>query len=250
MKKLIALCLTIMLVLVAVPVIGATAADSGEFVVSTAEAHRGETVDVTVSINNNPGIVSAKVKVAYDSNVLEFDSKQDGVFAGVAYSPDTANPFIINWIDTIHGLNTTNGTLVTLTFKVKDAAAFGQSPITLSFDPDDVYDLNFDNVDFTTVDGYVDVVCVHEGGKADCSNKAVCDICGESYGEFGDHAYTEKVDDKYLKSAATCTSKAVYYKSCSVCGEKGTETFEDGEVLPHAYTEKVDDKYLKSAATC
>ncbi|MGN1320589.1 MAG: hypothetical protein ACI4U6_05695, partial [Acutalibacteraceae bacterium] len=46
------------------------------------------------------------------------------------------------------------------------------------------------------------------------------------------------------------TSKAVYYKSCSVCRIKGTDTFETGEVLPHDYTEKVDAEYLKSAATC
>ena len=96
MKKLIALFLTIMLVLVAVPVIGAAAADSGEFVVSTTEAGRGETVNVTVSIKNNPGIVSAKVKVAYDSDVLELVSAQDGVFAGVAYGPTTNNPFVVN----------------------------------------------------------------------------------------------------------------------------------------------------------
>ena len=32
------------------------------------------------------------------------------------------------------------------------------------------------------------------------------------------HVYTEKADAKYLKSAATCTEKAVYYKSCSLCG--------------------------------
>ena len=250
MKKLIALCLTIMLVLVAVPVIGATAADSGEFVVSTTEAGRGETVNVTVSIKNNPGIVSAKVKVAYDADVLELTDKAEGAFAGVAYGPTTNNPFVVNWVDSIHPNNTTNGALVTLTFKVKDGAAFGQSPITLTFDPDDVFDSNDANVTFTSTNGSINVVCVHDGGKADCSNKAICDICGEPYGEFGDHAYTEKVDDKYLKSAATCTSKAVYYKSCSVCGTAGTETFENGEVLPHAYIEKVDAKYLKSAATC
>ena len=49
------------------------------------------------------------------------------------------------------------------------------------------------------------------------------------------HSFTaETAEAKYLKSAATCTKKAVYYKSCSVCGEssKGTEneaTFEHGK---------------------
>ena len=43
-----------------------------------------------------------------------------------------------------------------------------------------------------------------------------------------------------MKSAATCTEKAVYYKSCAVCGltSKGTDgeaTFASGDVLGHAY---------------
>ena len=42
---------------------------------------------------------------------------------------------------------------------------------------------------------------------------------------------------KYLKSAATCTEKAVYYKSCTVCGEKGMETFEVGNILGHDWGE-------------
>ena len=48
------------------------------------------------------------------------------------------------------------------------------------------------------------------------------------------HDFTaKKAEPTYLKSAATCTEGAVYYRSCSVCGEssKGTEneaTFEHG----------------------
>lgn len=42
----------------------------------------------------------------------------------------------------------------------------------------------------------------------------------------------EEASDKYLKTAATCTAKAVYFKSCT-CGTKGTDTFEAGSVLGH-----------------
>ncbi|MBR7000363.1 MAG: hypothetical protein IKI01_07065 [Lachnospiraceae bacterium] len=53
-----------------------------------------------------------------------------------------------------------------------------------------------------------------------------------------DHLYDkEVVDENYLKSEADCTHKAVYYKSCGECGEKGTETFEYGEPLDHDYKE-------------
>ena len=76
------------------------------------------------------------------------------------------------------------------------------------------------------------------GGTATCQAKAVCSVCGQAYGQFAAHDFTaEVVEEKYLKSAATCTEKAVYYKSCTVCGEKGTETFEVGNILGHNWGE-------------
>ncbi len=67
---------------------------------------------------------------------------------------------------------------------------------------------------------------VHTGGSATCAEKAVCTVCGASYGEFASHTYTENKSEKYLKTKATCVVKAVYYKSCSVCGIQSAETFE------------------------
>lgn len=60
------------------------------------------------------------------------------------------------------------------------------------------------------------------------------------------HSYTEtKVADEFLKSPATTTSKAVYYKSC-ICGasSKGTsdeETFEDGDLVKMTLTVQLPD---------
>ena len=49
------------------------------------------------------------------------------------------------------------------------------------------------------------------------------------------HSYKKKViDDKYLKSKATCTKKAKYYYSCK-CGRKGKKTFAAGKALGHSY---------------
>ena len=92
----------------------------------------------------------------------------------------------------------------------------------------------------------------HTGGTATCTKKAVCTFCGKEYGELAPHSFTaENTDAKYLKTAATCTAKAVYYKSCAACGAAGTETFEYGEPESHSYTaENTDAKYLKTAASC
>lgn len=91
----------------------------------------------------------------------------------------------------------------------------------------------------------------HSGGKATCTQNAVCKICKAEYGEKLPHDFTaETMDAKYLKSAATCTEKAVYYKSCAVCGlsSEGTAdeaTFFSGNVLDHdwgAWTQNSDEK--------
>ena len=77
------------------------------------------------------------------------------------------------------------------------------------------------------------------GGTATCTAKAVCTVCGGEYGEMAAHSFTaEKAEAQYLKSAATCTEKAVYYKSCAVCGlnSEGTAdeaTFFSGNALDH-----------------
>ena len=89
------------------------------------------------------------------------------------------------------------------------------------------------------------------GGTATCTAKAVCTVCGGEYGEMAAHSFTaEKAETQYLKSAATCTQKAVYYKSCAVCGlsSEGTAdeaTFFSGNVLDHdwgAWTQNSDEK--------
>ena len=89
------------------------------------------------------------------------------------------------------------------------------------------------------------------GGTATCTAKAVCEFCKAEYGEKLPHDFTaETVDAKYLKSAATCTEKTVYYKSCAVCGlsSEGTAdeaTFFSGNALDHdwgAWTQNSDEK--------
>ena len=89
------------------------------------------------------------------------------------------------------------------------------------------------------------------GGTATCTAKAVCTACGGEYGEMAAHSFTaEKAEAQYLKSAATCTKKAVYYKSCAVCGlsSEGTAdeaTFFSGNALDHnwgAWTQNSDEK--------
>ena len=79
------------------------------------------------------------------------------------------------------------------------------------------------------------------GGEATCTAKAICEVCKSEYGTLKAHDFTaETAEEEYLKSGSSCTEKAVYYKSCTVCGlsSKGTDgeaTFESGSVLGHEW---------------
>ena len=84
----------------------------------------------------------------------------------------------------------------------------------------------------TTNHDAVPSTCQTQGNNA----YVTCDDCGEIISgsdaklPLAGHAYTVKVDAEYLKSVANCGNRAVYYKSCSVCGLKSDETFETGNV--------------------
>ena len=80
-----------------------------------------------------------------------------------------------------------------------------------------------------------------------------CSIC-KGKGNIAAHAYNQEVVvDVYKKSAATCTAKATYYKSC-VCGAKGTEPFESGSLLAHDFTgdtwQHDENQHWKKCANC
>ena len=67
-----------------------------------------------------------------------------------------------------------------------------------------------------------------------------------------EHTFDQKLKEvngvSTLKDKATCTTNAIYYKSCA-CGQVSTtETFEDNDTkLGHEYTKQIkDSKYLKS----
>ena len=50
-----------------------------------------------------------------------------------------------------------------------------------------------------------------------------CEVCNKEYDEENHSFLLEIEDEKYLKSEATATSEAAYYKVCRSCGQKGTD---------------------------
>lgn len=93
----------------------------------------------------------------------------------------------------------------------------------------------------TVDDGNVD------DGKPDNGNPDDGDPNGVHEHEFN----LELVFEEFLVSPATCTEKAVYYKSCK-CKEKSEETFEWGEPLGHSFSDEWSSNAREHwhAATC
>ena len=248
MKRILALGLALLLVVSLLPTSVLAEQTAPAFVVSGGKADKGETVDVTISVVNNPGIVSAKVLVAFDANVLALTAVEEKDFPEVSFGPLTKNPVTVNFMDSIHQNNTTNGVLAVLTFEVLDTAAYGETLVTATYNPNDVFDYDYNNVAFDVVDGWVTIGCTHKETTTVAPQPSTC--LTQGHGEYtycnkcnqvvsgsdallplGDHDVTAQVvADQYKVSDATCQDVAVYRHSCVLCGVAGETTFTAGEV--------------------
>lgn len=132
--------------------------------VSNVEAERGQEVTVVISLADNPGIVSMKLLVKYDTNVLEYQSSTIGsefsdITGATTNLTENNGNIILNWVvlSTENKNCTANGTFAEIKFKVKDNAAKGDSVISVTYDEDDVYNVKEENISFAVNNGKVTV---------------------------------------------------------------------------------------------
>ncbi|MBR2319545.1 MAG: hypothetical protein IKA50_02000, partial [Clostridia bacterium] len=137
---------------------------AGNIVVSTEEAAAGDTIQVTVSLSANPGIVSTKVKVYFDNTVLKFVSAEAGDFSAGGYSwSDPAlvqdkGYVVINWCDATNP-DSVALLLATLTFEVLEGAEDGFYALYPEFNCDaDIFNAADETVYFEAVSGGVQIV--------------------------------------------------------------------------------------------
>ena len=125
------------------------------FVVDTVTAAPGEAVDVTIRLENNPGITSIKLELEYAQGLtLTGVTSNPELGDKFLVSPDGRYPVILNWYD---GMKDVAGdwVFVTLHFAVATDAAEGSYSVTIDYDPNDVFDFNEDNVAFDIENGAV-----------------------------------------------------------------------------------------------
>ena len=122
----------------------------------------GETVTAWVRLEQNPGVASVKLQVAYDKNVLQYQGSE--IQNGFASMPsasyldnDVDGTVILTWL--IPRGNSTAEDFAKLTFKVSASAETGKTPLRVSYQKGDVFDEAYEDVAFLTENG---CVCVTE----------------------------------------------------------------------------------------
>lgn len=124
-----------------------------KFCVSSSKAYPGKTVQVTVDISENPGIVSAMLHLHYDPQVLTLTAVDNGDVFGEDVFQSSGNlahmPFNVFWIDALATENNTkSGTLVTFTFTVSPDAAKGATQVAVTYDENSTFDKDLQNIAF------------------------------------------------------------------------------------------------------
>ena len=137
--------------------IEARSGEEGHLDVSSAEGHAGDEITLDVAIAENPGIIALGLDVGYDDEVLELVSATAKDFNGVSFGPLTNQPFKLSWDDVLNPDNTQSGVIAQLKFVIKDDAPLGDTTVTLSYDADNIFNANYENVPFNVTNGTVTV---------------------------------------------------------------------------------------------
>jgi len=129
-----------------------------QIVIDSKTAFAGDFVGVNIALKNNPGIASMKLKVTYGADLLLKEIVYNDALGGMSQQPQKMDsPVVLNWFN---GIANTEGDLVyaTLKFQIsEDAEAGSSTKISVTYDPEDVYNLAETNVAFGIVEGTVEV---------------------------------------------------------------------------------------------
>ncbi|MCR5782505.1 MAG: hypothetical protein K6G90_07170 [Clostridia bacterium] len=126
------------------------------FGVNAAEASPGKTVQVSVDLSENPGLNYLGLNISYDSSVMTLRSADNtGVLNGGFTSGRylSADPYAVIWSS--DGDMTGEGSILTLTFDVRDDAADGTYPVNVEVEG--AYNQNMEEVNVSAYASSVSV---------------------------------------------------------------------------------------------
>ena len=141
----------------------ATAAGSGTITVASTSTTAGSTIEVAVSVSDNPGIQALDISISFDANYLTLiDVSNTGLFDDCVFGTTYSSPYHLTWNNMENGKRadwTGNGNLAILTFEVADDAPI-ETETTISCAITYAYNANKNNLKNTlsTVNGTVTVL--------------------------------------------------------------------------------------------
>lgn len=141
------------------------ATSKGIISVENKSASKGDTVEIEIVMESNPGFLDMKLSVAYGEG-LELISIQDtGLISGAQHSSNYhLNPYPLTWTNSLLTENlTVAGTIAKLRFYVKENATNENCKVSISYERYNIIDTDLNMVDFNLQDGGIIVaaVCDH-----------------------------------------------------------------------------------------
>lgn len=143
--------------------------------ISSAKVSPGETFEIKINLENNPGIVSANLKIEFDEGLTLVGATNGDVFSTLTYIPPkqlTSGKHITSscqfaWMGfDIADKDIKNGTILTLSFKVTETARAGNTyNISVYNEKGNVIDRNLNEISLTAK-GVVEVI---DSGDSDTS---------------------------------------------------------------------------------
>lgn len=216
MKKLICLCLTVLL-LGTLWVSAAATGTERAILASGEKAQPGKPLAFSVTLADCGEVSGYTVELVYDKAIFQLN--------GATWQPSD-KPF---------GIDSD-----VATFLLDEPQVPGNSPI-LSF--------TLLTLEEAPVDTVSEVTCVitlmTEAGEVPVTVQPV------SITIACPHDFVKNLTVEYLKTPATCTEPAEYYKSCSRCGAiDETQTFLSGKALSHNFKDREMTEYLAEPGDC
>lgn len=135
------------------------ASDSMVITASSVTAMPGDEVQITVSLENNPGLASLKFDVAYDEVLTLTNVEFNTAFGAYVAAPTPyKNPQTFSFISPLVDV-TDNGVFVTLTFVISEYAPDNyEAAIRILCDQENIFDGTYDPVPVSVVNGAVTVI--------------------------------------------------------------------------------------------
>lgn len=136
--------------------------------ISSLTAYPGDTIRIPVSIRSNPGISAMKLTITYDTELLEYQEAAfdqaflDAAGAQTCVNAETAGKIILDWVQG-QGEYSGSGDFAVLTFKVKAVTEDGDAALTITYDPEDIFNKDHENQTFQIENGTIQIKKLRPG---------------------------------------------------------------------------------------